>query len=51
MQFIIPVTLYLYYTNKLLLEYPTYNRRQINKLFRENQITIRGGRKKREENK
>lgn len=37
-----------YSINKLLLEYPTYNRRQINKLFRENQITIRGGRKKRE---
>ena len=35
-----------YSINKLLLEYPTYNRRQINKLFRENQITIRGGRKK-----
>mgnify|MGYP002515408300 FL=1 len=37
-----------YSINKLLIEYPSFNRRQINKLLKENNITIRGGRKKRE---
>lgn len=32
--------------SKLLIEYPQYNRRQINKLLTDNHITIRGGRKK-----
>lgn len=32
--------------SKLLIEYPNYNRRQINKIFAENNITIRGGRNK-----
>jgi hypothetical protein len=30
----------------LLKEYPKYNRRQINKILNDNNITIRGGRKK-----
>ena len=37
-----------YSISKLLIEYPSFNRRQINKLLKENNITIRGGRKKRE---
>ena len=37
-----------YSISKLLTEYPSFNRRQINKLLKENNITIRGGRKKRE---
>ena len=32
--------------SKLLSEYPQYNRRQITKILTDNQITIRGGRKK-----
>lgn len=32
--------------SKLLLEYPQYNRRQITKILTDNNITIRGGRKK-----
>ena len=32
--------------SKLLQKYPQYNRRSINKLFADNNITIRGGRKK-----
>lgn len=32
----------------ILREHPEYNRRQINKILRENNITIRGGRKKKE---
>ena len=32
--------------SKLLLEYPNYNRREITKLLTDNNITIRGGRKK-----
>ena len=32
--------------SKLLQKYPQYNRRAINKLFADNNITIRGGRKK-----
>ena len=32
--------------SKLLQKYPQYNRRTINKLFADNNITIRGGRKK-----
>lgn len=35
-----------YSISKLLIEYPNYNRRQINKILTENNITIRGGRKK-----
>jgi uncharacterized protein (DUF433 family) len=35
-----------YSISKLLLEYPTYNRRKINKILNDNNITIRGGRKK-----
>lgn len=36
-----------YSISKLMLEYP-YNRRQITKILKDNQITIRGGRKKKE---
>ena len=35
-----------YSISKLLIEHPNYNRRQINKILVENNITIRGGRKK-----
>lgn len=35
-----------YSISKLLVEYPSYNRRLINKILAENNITIRGGRKK-----
>lgn len=35
-----------YSISKLLLEYPSYNRRQINTLLANNNIAIRGGRKK-----
>lgn len=34
--------------SQLLVEYPSYNRRQINKILTENHIVIRGGRKKKE---
>lgn len=34
--------------SQLLIEFPNYNRRQINKIFAENNITIRGGRKKKD---
>lgn len=35
-----------YSISKLLLDYPTYNRRKINQILINNNITIRGGRKK-----
>lgn len=35
-----------YSISKLLLEYPQYNRRQINKILKDANIVIRGGRKK-----
>ena len=35
-----------YSISKILLEYPNYNRRQINKILQDNNISIRGGRKK-----
>ena len=34
--------------SQLLIEYPSYNRRQINKILTENHIVIRGGRKRKE---
>ena len=34
--------------SKLLIEFPQYNRRQINKILLNNNIPIRGGRKKKE---
>lgn len=34
--------------SKLLIEYPSYNRRSLTKLLNDNNITIRGGRKKKE---
>lgn len=35
-----------YSISKILIEYPQYNRRQINKILKDANITIRGGRKK-----